>query len=154
MPMEIIAGSGEELLKTLYRQGLVVNHDLRRSIPSYVGKEQGTSRILTTTAKTGWHKSGAFVLPNNVIGGNDIRYQDSGKAATIFSSQGSLEAWQKEVAALCVGNPVLILSVCCALAGPLWHKSRREWWRGAFSRGFIKRQIISARGSRVRMGTP
>lgn len=122
MPMEIIAGSGEELLKTLYRQGLVVNHDLRRSIPSYVGKEQSTSRILTTTAKTGWHKSGAFVLPNNVIGGSDIRYQDSGKAAAIFSSQGSLEAWQKEVAPLCVGNPVLILSVCCALAGPLLAK--------------------------------
>ena len=122
MPMEMIAGSGEELLRNFYRQGLSVNHDLRRSIPSYVGKEQGTTRILTTTAKTGWHKSGAFVLPNNVIGGNDIRYQDSGKAATIFSSQGSLEAWQKEVAALCVGNPVLILSVCCALAGPLLHK--------------------------------
>ncbi|HNA21388.1 MAG TPA: DUF927 domain-containing protein, partial [Agitococcus sp.] len=74
------------------------------------------------TYKTGWHKSGAFVLPNQVLGGDKVRYQDSGKAATIFSSQGTLEAWKKSVSLLCVGNPVLILSVCCALAGTLLFK--------------------------------
>lgn len=122
MPMELIAGSGEELLKVVFRQGLVADYGLRRSIPAYVANNQSPRPILATTCKTGWHKSGAFVLPNNVLGGSDVRYQDSGKAAAIFSNQGSLEAWQKEVAALCVGNPVLILSVCCALAGPLLAK--------------------------------
>lgn len=29
------------------------------------------------------------------------------------------EGWQSEVAARCVGNPVLTLAVCAALAGPL-----------------------------------
>ena len=123
MPMEAIAGSGEEVLKVLMGKGLQVNYTKRKNIINYIAMQQ-VHTIIETTYKTGWHKSGAFVLPNQVLGGNSnkVRYQDSGKAATIFSSQGSLEAWQKSVALLCVGNPVLILSLCCALAGTLLFK--------------------------------
>ncbi len=121
MPMEAIAGSGEEVLKVLMGKGLKVNYPLRRKIISYIALKH-PQRILETTYKTGWHKSGAFVLPHQVLGGNQVRYQDSGKAAAIFAIQGTLAAWQKEVALLCVGNPVLILSVCCALAGTILFK--------------------------------
>jgi uncharacterized protein (DUF927 family) len=37
----------------------------------------------------------------------------------LFTTRGTPEGWQTEVARFCLGNPVLILSVCCALAGPL-----------------------------------
>ncbi|HMU87557.1 MAG TPA: DUF927 domain-containing protein, partial [Agitococcus sp.] len=121
MPMEAIAGSGEEVLKVLMDKGLAVNFPKRKTIINYIAMQQ-MHTIIETTYKTGWHKSGAFVLPNQVLGGDKVRYQDSGKAATIFSSQGTLEAWKKSVSLLCVGNPVLILSVCCALAGTLLFK--------------------------------
>jgi uncharacterized protein (DUF927 family) len=60
--------------------------------------------IIETTYKTGWHKSGAFVLPNQVLGGNKVRYQDSGRAATIFSTQGTLEDWKKSVSLIVRGQ--------------------------------------------------
>ena len=121
MPMEAIAGSGEEVLKVLMGKGLTVNFPKRKTIINYIAMQQ-MHTIIETTYKTGWHKSGAFVLPNQVLGGNKVRYQDSGRAATIFSTQGTLEDWKKSVSLLCVGNPVLILSVCCALAGTLLFK--------------------------------
>ncbi|MBN0350501.1 DUF927 domain-containing protein, partial [Pseudomonas aeruginosa] len=40
----------------------------------------------------------------------------------LFTSKGTLKAWRKEVGSYCQGNPVLILSVCAALAGPLLAK--------------------------------
>ena len=123
MPMEALAGKGEEVLKALLRQGLEVDYHQRRYVPAYIASHHGLTRILATTTKPGWHeRSGAFVLPSRVLGGEDVRYQDSGKGALLFSERGTLEGWKSELAYYCQGNPVLILSVCCALAGPLLSK--------------------------------
>ncbi len=123
MPMEALAGKGEEVLKALMRQGLEVEYHQRRYVPAYIASHHGLSKILATTTKPGWHdSSGAFVLPSRVIGGENVRYQDTGKGANLFTTKGSLQGWQAELAPYCVGNPVLILAVCCALAGPLLGK--------------------------------
>ncbi|MDH4572511.1 DUF927 domain-containing protein [Salinicola acroporae] len=120
MPMEALAGKGEEVLKALMRQGLEIEYNQRRHVPAYIASHHGLDRILATTTRPGWHDtSGAFVLPNRIMGDADVRFQDSGKAAHLFSERGTLEAWQAEVAHYCQGNPVLILAVGCALAGPL-----------------------------------
>lgn len=123
MPMEALAGKGEEVLKALFRQGLKVEYHQRRYVPAYIASHHDLKRVLATTTKPGWHDtSGAFVLPSKILGGQDVRFQDSGKGAHLFSERGTLESWQSELAYYCQGNPVLILSVCCALAGPLLSK--------------------------------
>ncbi|MGS8280405.1 DUF927 domain-containing protein [Pseudomonas aeruginosa] len=122
MPMEALGGKGDEVLKVLLSRGLVIEHHQRRQIVPYLASHQSPELVIATTSKPGWHESGAFVLPSRVIGGDNVRFQDSGRAANIFSSKGTIDGWQAEIAARCVGNPVLILSVCCALAGPLLAK--------------------------------
>lgn len=122
MPMEALGGKGDEVLKVLLSRGLVIEHHQRRQIVPYLASHQSPELVIATTSKPGWHESGAFVLPSRVIGGDNVRFQDSGRAANIFNSKGTIDGWQTEIAARCVGNPVLILSVCCALAGPLLAK--------------------------------
>ena len=122
MPMESLAGKADDVLKALMRQGLVLDYQQRRHIAPYLASHHTPQRVIATTTKPGWHETGAFVLPSRVIGEGDVRFQDSGRAVNLFTSKGTLAGWQREVGAYCQGNPVLILSVCCALAGPLLAK--------------------------------
>lgn len=122
MPMEALAGKAEEVLKALMRQGLAIEYHQRRHIAPYLASYHAPARVIATTTKPGWHESGAFVLPSRVIGGDNVRYQDSGRGVNLFTCKGTLVNWQTQIAPLCLGNPVLILAVCCALAGPLLAK--------------------------------
>lgn len=122
MPMEALAGKADEVMKALMRQGLAIEYHQRRHIAPYLASHHAPELVIATTTKPGWHESGAFVLPSRVIGGDNVRFQDSGRAANIFTCKGTLSGWQDQIAARCLGNPVLILSVCCALAGPLLAK--------------------------------
>lgn len=118
MPMESLAGKGDDVLKALMSQGLDIGYQQRRHIPHYLaGPRPG--RVIATTTRPGWHESGAFVLPERVIGSAEVRYQTSGRTPSLFSSKGDAEGWRQEVGRYCLGNPVLIAAVCCALAGPL-----------------------------------
>lgn len=122
MPMEALAGKADEVMKALMRQGLAIEYHQRRHIAPYLASHHAPELVIATTTKPGWHESGAFVLPSRVIGGDNVRFQDSGRAANIFTAKGSISVWQTEIATRCLGNPVLILSICCALAGPLLAK--------------------------------
>ncbi|SFB07339.1 Uncharcterized protein, DUF927 family [Azotobacter beijerinckii] len=121
MPMESLAGKGEDVLKALMRKGLVIDYQQRRHTPHYLANRT-PERVVSTTTRPGWHESGAFVLPLRVIGGADVRFQDSGRAVSLYTSKGTLDGWQAEICTYCLGNPVLIVSACCALAGPLLAK--------------------------------
>ncbi|MDT3721530.1 DUF927 domain-containing protein [Pseudomonas oryzihabitans] len=122
MPMEALAGKADEVLKALMRQGLAIEYHQRRHVAPYLASYHAPARVIATTTKPGWHESGAFVLPSRVLGGDNVRYQDSGRAVNLFTTKGTLANWQAQIAPRCLGNPVLILSVCCALAGPLLTK--------------------------------
>ncbi|MNM94861.1 hypothetical protein D3C81_1072810 [compost metagenome] len=122
MPMEALAGKADDVMKALMRQGLTIEYHQRRHVAPYLASHHAPELIIATTTKPGWHESGAFVMPSRVIGGENVRYQDSGRSVNLFTCKGSMEAWQTNIAPLCLGNPVLILSVCCALAGPLLAK--------------------------------
>lgn len=117
MPMEVLAGNGEDLRRPLLRMGAIIGQRQRTSFMEYL-QQQPTTETVRTTSQTGWHTTGAFVLPDNVIGGS-VRYQSSGSSQNLYRQAGTLAQWQAEVAALCTGNPVLTLAVGCALAGPL-----------------------------------
>lgn len=118
MPMESLAGKGDDVLKALMRQGLTIDYQQRRHIPHYLA-HHSPERVISTTTRPGWHEAGVFVLPDRVIGNAEVRYQSSGRAVNLFTVKGSADGWRSEIGDLCRGNPVLIVSVCCALAGPL-----------------------------------
>ncbi|MDH4870520.1 DUF927 domain-containing protein [Pseudomonas sp. BN515] len=122
MPMEALAGKADEVLKALMRQGLTIEYQQRRYVAPYLASQHSPDLVIATTTRPGWHESGAFVLPSRVIGGDNVRFQDSGRAVNLFTSRGTLDGWRAEVGRYCLGNPVLILAVCCALAGPLLAK--------------------------------
>lgn len=122
MPMELLAGSAEEVLRVLYGNGLEIVHQHRRQIAPYLADHHTPDRVIAITTKPGWHESGVFVLPSQVIGSGEVRFQCSGRGVNVFTSKGTLDGWRKEVGTYCLGNPVLILSVCTALAGPLLAK--------------------------------
>ncbi|MGR3806934.1 putative DNA primase/helicase [Pasteurella testudinis DSM 23072] len=70
---------------------------------------------------TGW-QYGAYILPNgDVIGDNRQRVYFNGQSANKggYSTGGSLESWQREIAGNVAKNHFMMLGVACALAAPL-----------------------------------
>jgi putative DNA primase/helicase len=69
----------------------------------------------------GW-QHGAYVLPNGEIIGTPIskmHFNGSEKDSSAFRTAGTLDDWKNHVGRLAKGNPLVIASVACALAGPL-----------------------------------
>ena len=118
IPMEVFGGSGEDARRALFGMGVIISLKKRGQFMEYL-LEQRPAEVFATTCRTGWHESGAFVLPGCTIGSEKVRYQASNKAQVLFSRRGELTKWQTEVAAKCAGNPVLTLAIGCSLAGPL-----------------------------------
>ncbi|SFU11583.1 DUF927 domain-containing protein [Pseudomonas marincola] len=118
IPMEVFGGSGEEARRALFGMGVIIALKKRSQFMEYL-LEQRPIEVFATTCRPGWHESGAFVLPGRTIGSDKVRYQSSVKGQNLFSLRGDLDGWKNEVAAKCVGNPVLTLAIGCALAGPL-----------------------------------
>lgn len=117
-PMAMLAGDGAELRATLLSMGVRIPHKQRQALMDYLmGSEPDRKAIAAT--RTGWHGPELFVMPGRMIGGGDVVFQSTEAGGHEYAQDGSLSDWQTEVAARCVGNPVLILSVCAALAGPL-----------------------------------
>lgn len=118
IPMEVFGGSGEDARRALFGMGAIIAPRRRGLFMEYL-LEQRPEQTIITTARPGWHASGAFVLPQRTIGSNTVRYQAGARSLNLYSTSGTLEQWQTEVAAKCAGNPVLTLAIGCALAGPL-----------------------------------
>jgi uncharacterized protein (DUF927 family) len=116
--MEVFGGSGEEARRSLFAMGAIIAPKKRGHFTEYL-LDQHPSEVIATTSRPGWHESGAFILPGCTLGSSHVRYQASHFAQLLFSRQGELKTWQREVAKKCAGNPVLILAVSAALAGPL-----------------------------------
>lgn len=118
MPMEMFGGSGEDARRALFSMGAIIAPRKRGQFMEYL-LEQRPEQSIITTARPGWHASGAFVLPLRTIGSETVRYQAGSRTLNLYSTSGTLNQWQIEVATKCAGNPVLTLVIGCALAGPL-----------------------------------
>ncbi|MBN0009320.1 DUF927 domain-containing protein, partial [Pseudomonas aeruginosa] len=66
MPMELLAGKGDEVMRALMRQGLNIEYHQRRHLAPYLSSHHEPERVIATTTKPGWHESGVFVLPSRV----------------------------------------------------------------------------------------
>jgi putative DNA primase/helicase len=138
--MEMLRGSCEELRGELLAAGVHIDQKERIRLAEYLQWKTPERRIVAAV-RTGWSRDGAaFVLPEEVIGSKDVYYQSE----TLHSDgaaekSGDFDVWKNEIAARCVGNPVLALSLCVALAGPLLAKVQRDsggvHWVGDSSSG-------------------
>lgn len=119
MPMAMLAGDGAEVLSVLLAEGLALNRKNKARILDYINGQHPKKR-LRAASTTGWH-GGAFVLPDEVIGADEIWYQATERTAP-YGVAGTLAGWKDEVAALAVGNPMLTFGVSAAFAGVLLEK--------------------------------
>jgi len=115
MPMAMLAGDGSDALGVLMSEGLIPYFNDKKAVLRYVAEQVPSARMRAASV-TGW-SGDAFVLPNTVIGADDIWFQASGRTAP-YASGGTFDEW-RALAALAPGNPLLMLAFSGALAGPL-----------------------------------
>ena len=121
MPSHMLKGSGEEMRGELWDLGVRISPYGNKPLHRWLASRDPKKRIIAAI-RTGWHEGQqgiSFVLPNTVLGSDDVRFQSEHAIHDDFSQKGSLDGWLNDVAALCCGNQILLLSVSAALAGPL-----------------------------------
>ena len=130
-PMHLLKGSGEELRGELLHYGLRFNPKQKALLVDWMMGQQPDARVIAAT-RTGWHAEGhAFVLPTRTIGKEPVRFQSETAQAGRFGDGGTSEQWREQVAVLCKGNPLLMLAVSVALAGPLLLRAKQHEQGGA-----------------------
>lgn len=119
MPMRMLGGDGSAVRCALLDRGVVLASGQWRLLERWLSEVP--SRKIIAASSTGWHgtEARAFVLPHRTIGDDGVRFQSEALQSGGVDSAGSLEGWRSEVAAPCVGNPVLMFAVSLAFAGPL-----------------------------------
>jgi uncharacterized protein (DUF927 family) len=124
IPKSLLRGLGERAVGELFDQGLGFDDSpgAEKYVVKYIKQNAKPPKVARVTDQPGWNPGNCFALPGRVIGSRNVIYRKGGNDDEVYDRKGTLEGWQNSVAALCVGNPTLILSVCCALAGPLLAK--------------------------------
>lgn len=143
-PAEVFVRDSREALGTLVRNGLRIASDRGAGdeVVRFITAARPGARV-TVTDRLGWSETGrSFVLAaDRVIGPEAFVLQAAGPSplAREMRAGGGLETWREKVAALATGNPILVLAISTAFAGPLLAPLGQEGGglhlRGASSRG-------------------
>lgn len=139
MPMELLRGSCDELRGELLAAGVEIDPKNRNHLAAYL-QWKAPKQVITAATRTGWTTKGnAFVLPDRIVGDENVHFQSESLATDgAAKTGGDYHQWQA-LAALCEGNPVLMVSVCVSLAGALMAKVLRDsggvHWVGDSSTG-------------------
>lgn len=129
MPMEMLRGDCSDLRGELLSMGVEIDPYGRQQLAAYLQATTPERRI-QCALQTGWagtdHK--AFVLPDVVIGPEAaaVAYQSGERGLDEYTTGGTLAGWQDGVAAQAVGNPLLILAISAAFAGPVLARCNAE----------------------------
>ena len=117
VPMDMVLNDrAGDLIKVLGNEGLYIEFHNRGRLNAYVNSQR-PDKYMEAAHSTGWHGD-SFVLPDEVIGSGDVWFQSRERIAA-YSSRGDLVGWQKGISDKAIGNPLLQLAICGALAGPL-----------------------------------
>ncbi|WP_140919643.1 DUF927 domain-containing protein [Limnobaculum xujianqingii] len=127
MPMDLLAGSGDELRAILLSMGVGIAPKQKNLLMHYL--QQGApKRRMRCALQIGW-TGNVFVLPDSTISdttSTEVIFQSGQRPQEEYTVGGTLEGWQENVAALAQGNPLLVLGLCAAFAGPLLEKCHAE----------------------------
>lgn len=123
-PMHLLKGSGEELRGELLHMGVRIDPQ-KRGLLNQWAMSRYPKRRVTACSSTGWHGNGLFVMPSRNIGTGDAIFQSEHIGSNPYTEGGSIERWRTGIGTMAVGNPVLQLAICSALAGPLLHLTHR-----------------------------
>ena len=125
MPNELLAGGSNLVLITLLDMGLEVSHQRRAQVCQYIAEQLPSGRVIAATS-TGWHTPRLFIMPQENIGHGEAIFQTEAALIDDYRRGGTLEGWQAAIGARCEGNPLLMLAICAALAGPLLYQVQRS----------------------------
>ncbi|MGX5217496.1 DUF927 domain-containing protein [Pseudomonas segetis] len=122
---------GKEVLGPLVNMGLRLAparaaRNSRNDLQSYLQGYDSTERARLVT-RLGWHGD-AYLLPDRQIGhtAEHLHFYEAGTALPPISQAGTLEQWQQQIGALCIGNHRLAFAASTAFAGPLLHLMGQE----------------------------
>jgi len=132
IPARTMTGDfGKDVLGPLVDMGLRLagsrsGRNARNDLQSYLGGFDSAQRARLVT-RLGWHDS-AFLLPEQQVGAHSehLHFYEAGSQLPPISEAGTLEQWQEQIGALCVGNHRLAFVVGVAFAGPLLHMLGHE----------------------------
>lgn len=118
MPNLLLAGKSDSILGTLLTMGLDVSYEHRTKITAFIAGQRPSARVIAAT-ETGWHGDKLFIMPRQNIGEGQAVYQSEDATQDDYRVGGTLHGWQSSIGSMCAGNPLLLLSICTSLAGPI-----------------------------------
>ena len=129
MPMMLLRGDCSDLRGELLGMGVEIDHHGRYRLAEYL-QDKAPKRRIECALQTGWAGADykAFVLPDTVIGPKaaSVAYQSGERGSDEYAAAGTLAGWQAGISALAVGNPLLMLGLCSAFAGPVLARCGQE----------------------------
>ena len=129
MPMMMLRGDCSDLRGELLSMGVEIDPYGRNRLAEYL-QNQAPKRRIQCALQTGWADTAykAFVLPDLVIGPQaaSVAYQSGERGSDEYAAAGTLPGWQAGIAAMAVGNPLLVLGICAAFAGPVLARCGQE----------------------------
>lgn len=119
MPMELLKGRGEELRGELLAMGALIDPKARQHFENYL-QAFPPRRVMRCALQVGWCGD-SFVLPDAVIGpaASHVIFQSGERGHDEHTRAGTLDAWKADISAHAIGNPLLMLALSAAFAGPL-----------------------------------
>lgn len=123
-PMELFKADGADIRGILLAQGVFIDPSpTGRQLLAVYLQTQIPARQMEAVTQTGWASDGfkAFALPDGVIGplAGKVTFQAQALHTDEYTVRGTLPGWQEAIAAPAVGNPMMVLGLCTAFAGPL-----------------------------------
>jgi len=125
MPNELLAGKPDAILSVLMSKGFDVAYRCQSKVCQYIAAQYPKDRVIAATS-TGWQTPTLFIMPRQNIGKGKAIFQSEATHGDDYRQGGTLEGWQAGIGAMCEGNPLLMLSVCASLAGPLLYHVQRQ----------------------------
>jgi putative DNA primase/helicase len=126
MPMELLRGDGADLRGELLAMGLEIDPNGRFPLARYL-QERPPKKALHCTLQVGWC-GGVFVLPDTVIGpdAGSVIFQSGERGQEEYRQGGTLDGWRAQIAARAVGNPLFVVGLSAAFAGPMLARCHAE----------------------------
>ncbi len=126
MPRKLVHADGATISEMLEASGLRCGTGAAHAyLRAFLSRVEPRRRIQCVTT-TGWHDAGdqrAFVAPWSRVYGADAKalvlQADRIGVGESFAARGTLAGWQRDIAALAIGNDAIGLALCIAFAGPL-----------------------------------